>query len=398
VPVYAFEDCRLDTDGFELRRNDERRPLEPQALELLGYLVTNPDRLITKQELLEQVWKTTFVSDSALSTRIKEVRHALGDSGAEQRVIKTVHGRGYRFVAPVTVADGSAPSPVTPSEAITQEIRFCSSADGVRIAFATTGSGPPFLKVANWLTNLEFDPVSPVWSHLVTELVPDRQFIRYDERGCGLSDWDVEEFGLEYWVQDLETIVETLGLERFPLLGMSQGGPIAISYAVRHPERVSHLILHGTYARGLALRDTRAREEVDALRTLITHGWGQAGSAYAQLFATRIIPRSTPEQIRWLIDLQRVSTTRENAARFFSAFTTMDVRGLLPRLKVPTLVLHSRGDQAAPFEEGRLLAAGIPNSRLVPLESDNHLLLRDEPAWARFKQEVQAFLGDAKAG
>jgi pimeloyl-ACP methyl ester carboxylesterase len=271
-----------------------------------------------------------------------------------------------------------------------QQIRFCTSSDGVRVAFATAGEGPPLVKAANWLSHLEFDWNSPVWRHWIRELARDHTLVRYDERGCGLSDWSAEEFSLDAWVRDLETVVDALELERFPLLGISQGGAVAIAYAAAHPERVSHLVLHGAYARG---RDHRGQAELGrALVALTAEGWGEEQSAHAQMFAARMIPGGTPEQLRWLVDLQRISASRQNAVMFRRAFGALNVEPLLPGVRVPTLVLHSRRDQASPFEEGRRLAAGIPGARLVPLDSDNHLVLEDEPAWPHMLAEIRAFL------
>jgi pimeloyl-ACP methyl ester carboxylesterase len=272
-------------------------------------------------------------------------------------------------------------------------VRFCTAPDGVGIAFATTGGGPPFVKAANWLTHLEYDEQSPVWRHLLRALSRDFTLVRYDERGSGLSDRELEDdsFSLEAWVRDLETVVHALALERFPLMGISQGGAVAISYAVAHPERVSHLILHGAYARG---RNHRGEADLnEALVALTAQGWGEPASAHAQMFAARMIPGGTPEQLRWLVELQRVSASRHDAVRFRRAFGEINVEHLLPSVQAPTLVLHSVRDQAAPFEEGRRLAAAIPNARLLPLDSDNHLVLEAEPAWTRMLAAIREFVG-----
>ena len=276
-----------------------------------------------------------------------------------------------------------------------QQIRFCTSTDGVRIAHATVGSGPPLVKAANWLSHLEFDSQSPVWRHWIRELSRHHTLVRYDERGCGLSDWGVEEFSLDAWVRDLEAVVDDLELERFPLLGISQGGPIAIAYAARHPERVSRLILYGSYARGRRHRNVsdREREEQEVLVRMIAVGWGKDHAAFRQVFTSLFIPDATPEQAHWFNELQRVSTTPENAARMVRTFHSLDVRGLAPELDTPTLVLHAADDLRVPFEEGRLLAALVPGARFVPLASRNHILLETEPAWPRFLHEVREFLG-----
>ena len=275
-----------------------------------------------------------------------------------------------------------------------QQIRFCKTSDGVRLAYAIAGSGPPLVKAANWLSHVEYDWRTPVWRPTFERLAQTRRLVRYDERGCGLSDWEVDDFSLEAWVRDLETVVDAAGLERFPLLGISQGGPIAIAYAIRHPERVSRLVLHGSYSRGFALRDSSPakREEFRTLVDLIRVGWGQETPAFRQVFTMLFLPDGSPEQLRWFNDLQRVTSSADNAARIMEGFGSLDVRELAPKLDIPTLVLHSRGDMRIPFEEGRLLAALIPNARFVSLESRNHLLLESEPAFAQFIAEVEDFL------
>ena len=283
-----------------------------------------------------------------------------------------------------------------------QQIRFCKTADGVRLAYASVGAGAPLVKAANWLSHVEYDWRTPVWRPLLERLARRRRLIRYDERGCGLSDWDVDEMSLEAWVRDLEAVVDAAGLERFSLLGISQGGPIAIVYAVRHPERVSRLILWGAYARGYLKRDpTPAQiEEWRVLLDLMRIGWGRETAAFRHVFTSMFIPDGSPEQLRWFDDLQRESTTPENAARILAGFGNLDVRDLAPLVKVPTLVLHGRGDMRVPFEEGRILATLIPGARFVPLESRNHLLLEGEPAFDQFFSEVDAFLdadGDGAA-
>ena len=219
-------------------------------------------------------------------------------------------------------------------------------------------------------------------------------FVRYDERGCGLSDWQVPELTFESWVRDLETVVDTLGLDRFDLLGISQGGPVAVRYAAQHPERVSHLILYGTYARGWQYRgDPKVLEAREAIIKLVRLGWGMNNPAFRQIFSTRFIPDAGPEQMEWFNDLQRVSVSPENAARFMEDFARLDVRGLLADVKVPSIVLHCQGDAVVPFDEGRLLAAGIPGATFVPLPSRNHLLLEQEPGWHNLLRELGAFLG-----
>lgn len=404
--IYAFDDCELDTRLYELRRAGVPVALEPQVYAVLAYLVENHDRVVPKQELLDHIWPERFVGEAALNSRVMTARKAIGDSGKEQRLIKTVHGRGYRFAGEVSEIDGAvptgppatgvpAPPPRRTAATQEQEIRFCTSPDGVRIAYAIVGHGPPLVKAPNWMSHLEFEWRSPIWRHSIEELSRDHTYIRWDQRGCGLSDWDVEDLSLEAWVRDVETVADELELERFPLLGISQGAAVSIVYAARHPERVSHLVLYGGFARGRGKRpQTQEQKELnEAIITLARHGWGKDDPAYRQMFATSFIPGATLEQMRWFNDLCRASTSPENAARYMLASNEIDVVDLLPRVKAPTLVMHARDERRVPFDEGRLVAAGIKGARFVPLESSNHLLLEDEPAWAVFLSELRSFLG-----
>jgi pimeloyl-ACP methyl ester carboxylesterase len=275
-----------------------------------------------------------------------------------------------------------------------QEIRFCTTGDGTRLAYATSGAGPPLVKAANWLSHLGYDWESPVWRHWLGELSRRFRLIRYDERGCGLSDWDIGRFSFGDWVDDLEAVVDAAGLDRFPLLGISQGGPVAIAYAVRHPERVSHLVLLGSYAQG---RRKRARtadelELAEARIDVVRLGWGRPDPMYRQIFVGRFLPDATQEQWRSFDELQRRSTSPENAWRFVDEFANIDVTSLAPKLTVPTLIMCSRREPDNRFEQSRLLAALIPNSRLVPLDSSNHLLPERDPAWKHFLTEIDRFL------
>jgi class 3 adenylate cyclase/pimeloyl-ACP methyl ester carboxylesterase len=331
------------------------------------------------------------VSEDVYRQVAAKVRVRFDDLG--QRQLKNLPAplRVYRLsVEPGAAGKGAGVAPQALPE---QDIRFCTTADGVRIAHSTVGRGPPLVKAANWMNHLEFDAQSPVWRHWIEELGKDHTLIRYDERGNGLSDWEAE-LTFEHMVGDLEAVVDALGLERFALLGISQGCAVSVAYAVRHPERVSRLVLYGGYVRGWRTRaDPQEIEWRQALTSLIRTGWGQDNPAFRQVFTSLFMPEATPEQTQWFNDLQRVSTSPENAVRLMGIFAEIDVSDLLPQVRVPTLVLHCRNESIAPFDEGRRFASGIPNARFVPLESRNHLILPDEPAWRRFMTEVRAFLG-----
>ena len=274
-----------------------------------------------------------------------------------------------------------------------QEVRQCTATDGTRLAFSVTGEGPPLVKTANWLNHIEHDWDSPLWRHWIEEFTRGHSLIRYDERGNGLSDWDTPELTFEAFVDDLECVVDCVGLESFDLLAISQGAAVAVAYAVRHPERVRRLIICNGYAQGWAVRcnpTELARRE--AMVTLTQVGWGADNPAYRQLFTNHYIPEATPKQMGWFNEMQRLSASPENAVRLQRALSLIDARELLPKVTAPTLIFHSRNDQAVPFSQGEELAAGIPGAGFVVLESRNHILLETEPAWAMFTELSRDFL------
>jgi len=278
-----------------------------------------------------------------------------------------------------------------------QRIRYALSADGAKLAWADAGTGPVIVKAANWLTHLEYDFESPVWRHWLEFFTDNFRLIRYDERGCGMSDWDAD-LTFARWVDDLETIIDAADLrEPFTLLGVSQGAAVCVNYAARHPERVARLILYGGYSRGWAQRgDASAESECRAIADLARIGWGRSNPAFRQIFTSRFIPRGTTEQLDWFNELCRKTTSPENAARLLELRANIDVTELLKDIRVPTLVFHERDDSVTPFAEGRHLAAGIPGAEFVELDSENHIMLRDEPAWSRFKEIVLDFMGSSR--
>jgi pimeloyl-ACP methyl ester carboxylesterase/DNA-binding CsgD family transcriptional regulator len=279
-----------------------------------------------------------------------------------------------------------------------QELRFVTTPDGVRIAYARQGQGPPLVRAAHWLSHLEFDWQSPVWRDFLWQLADGRTLVRYDERGTGLSDREVADLSFEAMVGDLEVVVDTLGLERFSLLGMSQGGAISIAYAVRHPERVSALVLCGAYARGHEhpLRPVQQRDDAEILLNLIRAGWGTPDPKFRRVFASMFLPDGSGEHYEAFDALQRVSASAEVAYRLRSMFGQIDVTELSTQVRVPTLVMHARDDGVVPFEEGRLLASLIPGARFVPLEGRSHILLSGDPAARSFFAELKAFLTEVE--
>ena len=253
-------------------------------------------------------------------------------------------------------------------------------------------AGPPLVKTANWMNHLEYDWESPIWRHLFRGLAREHTLIRYDARGNGMSDWDVDELSFDAWVSDLETVVDAAGIERFPLLGISQGCAVSVAYAVRHPERVSHLVLYGGYALGGKKRAPAEKERRNAMMTLMRLGWGADSPVFRQMFTGLFIPGGTHEQADVFNELQRRTTSPECAARYYDVTGDIDVSDLLARVTVPTLVMHARGDLIVPFESGRQLAAGIPGAHFIALQGQNHLFLQDEPASDRFFEEIKLFL------
>jgi len=400
--VYGFGSYSLDAEERVLLRDGQPVILPPKDLETLLVLVERAGHIVEKEELLAKVWPGVFIEEGNLARHIFNLRQVLGDRGDGRMYIETIPKRGYRFVAPVTmlgppaVSHGRAGAAQPLGQLPRQEIRFCVTSDGVRLAWASVGSGYPLVKAANWLNHLDFEWESPIWKHWIEQLTQYHRLIRYDERGNGLSDWDVRDMSPELWVRDLETVVDSARVDRFALLGISQGGAVAISYAVRHPERVSHLILHGAYSRGW--KNRAASEEFEderrALLTLVRLNWGKNLPGFSEIIAKRFVPENTSiEHQRWWDDLQRVSTSPGNAARIMEVCDEINVRNLLPSVSVPTIVFQCDRDQIVPAEEGRMLAAEIPNARFVPLSSANHILLADEPAWKIFVRELGAFLG-----
>jgi pimeloyl-ACP methyl ester carboxylesterase/DNA-binding CsgD family transcriptional regulator len=279
-----------------------------------------------------------------------------------------------------------------------QQVRFCRASDGVRIAYAVHGQGPPLLVSTCWLSHLQFDWDSPVWRHFLTDLGRFATVIRFDERGHGLSDWDVTDHSLDARIGDLEAVADAAGFERFALMAMAQGGPVAISYVDRHPDRVSRLVFYGSYSaagRGMTAED---RELETAFEQLIKSGWARPDSTFRRVFTSLMIPSASEEQMRWLDDLQRVAVSAGTAVLARRDRLAADADPLLAGLQLPTLILHSVGDRMNSFELGRHLASSIAGARLVALESENHIVLEDEPAWPLFVEEVRRFVaGDAQA-
>jgi pimeloyl-ACP methyl ester carboxylesterase/DNA-binding winged helix-turn-helix (wHTH) protein len=403
--LVRFGSCELDSERRELRRGATLVHVQPQVFDLLVYLIDHRDRVVSRDEMVEAVWEGRSVSDVTLNSRVNSARHAIGDDGKGQALIRTIPRRGFRFVGELIEGIGASgvaaetpkgemrPETSAKSIAPSQDITFCHSSDGVSLAVATCGSGFPIVKTGTWLTHVQHDWDSPIWSPLFHRLAEHFRLVRYDPRGCGLSDRDTALISFEGFVRDLEAATDALRLERFALFGVSQGAAVSIAYAARNPDRVSHLVLSGGFALGWKRRGSDAEIATRAaLLTLIANGWGQDNPAFRQVFTARLWPDTTAEQLRSFDELQRLSASRENAERIQRVVGDIDVTSLLPLIKAPTLVLHSRGDATVPRELGLMLAQQIPGARFAELDSRNHFPLSHEAAWQMYVEEIVSFV------
>lgn len=392
--IYSFNRFQLNEETGELYENGISVRLEPLVFSLLAFLVRNPERIISREELIEVVWKGRIISEAAIDTKISAARAAIGDNGQEQHSIRTVPRRGIRFIAALQKKDGYLENAESnaPSR---QVINFCRSADGTSIAYGCSGNGPGLVRVGHWLTHLEYDWRSPLWQPFLNRLSWNFHVLRYDQRGTGLSTAATERFDQEAFVEDLEAVIDAAGFSDFILYGASQGVPIAALYAARHPERVKNLVLQGGYATGRSLRaDSTEREQGNAMLTLIRTGWGKAGGHFLKAFSSIYIPDGTQEQIEALVELQRLSASAETAARIRETVDRFDVEDVLENIQVPTLILHSRQDAVQPLEQGLALAQKIPDAQLQILESRNHIILEQEQEWERLFKTLHDFVGD----
>ena len=275
-----------------------------------------------------------------------------------------------------------------------QHVRYATASDSTRLAWAESGTGPTLVKAANWLTHLEYEWESPVWRHWIQFFSRHFRFIRYDERGCGMSEWRGGSVTVDEWAADLETVIEAAQpAGPVALLGISQGSVACILYAIRHPERVSRMVLYGGYARGgLRRGQPAAQATFRAIIDLARVAWGSDNPTFRQLFTSRFIPGGTSEQLQWFNDLCRKTATGEVVASLLHSRGSLDITDLLGQVRVPTLVVHARNDEVTPIAEGRLLASGIQGAEFVEVDSRNHILLEQEPAWERFCEAVLGFL------
>lgn len=385
-----FEGFSLDLQQCVLRREGDAVELRPKAFDVLRHLVANAGRVVSKQELLDALWPGIVVTDDALVQCVSDVRQALSDSA--HRIIRTLPRRGYLFAVE---AAARLPGPYTETALAVQRIDDCRAADGVRLAVADVGRGMPLVRTPTWFNHLEHEWQVSFRGGLYQHLAERLRLIRYDGRGSGLSERYVPEISFDTMDCDLEAVVDALQLPRYALLGISQGAPVAIAHAARYPERVSKIILNGGFALGRNKRGSaKDRDTGQAYLTLMRHGWGDEHSAFLRTFGMLYFPGMPIAQIRALADLQRMAMSADAAIRTRMACDDIDVIDLLKDVSAPTLVVHSRYDNAVPFEEGRRLAAALPNVRFVALESENHVPVPGEPAWPIFLAQIDAFLRD----
>jgi pimeloyl-ACP methyl ester carboxylesterase/DNA-binding winged helix-turn-helix (wHTH) protein len=391
---YVFDSYVLDVDERRLLRDNEEVRTRGKLFDTLCVLVENAGRLMRKEELMQAVWPDSVVEDNNLDHCISHLRKLLHPG----KYIETVPRHGYRFVGTVHTQQTAGallnidPAP-SPGDVPEPEVQFFTTSDGVRIAYAIGGQGPALVRTIDWLNHLNFEWKSPFLRHWLSEIMRHNTLVRYDQRGSGLSDWDVDDFSYDRMVRDFEELIETIGLDQFAILGGCQGAAIGTVYATRHPERVTKLIFNGGFANGWPPPMEGAMEQFEALLTLIRLGWGRDNPAFRQLWSTLFRPDADSVEMDWLNELQRISTTPENAVRMMSEFPTFKIFELLPKIGCPTLVLHSRDDATVPVQEGRLIASRIRDARFVELPSRCHMVGPGDPAWGEFVREFSTFLG-----
>jgi pimeloyl-ACP methyl ester carboxylesterase/DNA-binding winged helix-turn-helix (wHTH) protein len=394
MPKYVFGNYLFDVDERRLLRDKQEIRLRGKLFDTLRVLIENAGKLVRKDAFMESVWPDSVVEDNNLDYCISQLRKLFHPA----KYIETVPRHGYRFVAEVTTPKPQGRllqlEPVQQSSDVPdQKVQFFTTSDGVRIAYSIGGQGPVLVRTIHWLNHLDFEWKTRLRRQWLSEIMQNNVLVRYDQRGSGLSDWNVSDFSFERTVQDFEELVEAAGLEKFAILGGCQGAAVGIAYAVRHPERVTKLIINGTFANGWPAPGPGAQEHLDAMLTLIRSGWGRDNPAFRQLWTTLFRPDVDVVEAAWLNELQRISASPENAALMIAEFPNIKILDMLPKISCPTLVLHSRDDGAVPVHEGKLIAARIRGARFVELPSRSHMIAPGDVAWEQFVTELSAFLG-----
>lgn len=391
---YRFANYLFDVEERRLLCGTVEVRLRGKLFDTLRVLVENAGKLVRKDALMESVWPDSVVEDNNLDYCISQLRKLFHPA----KYIETVPRHGYRFVAEVTSTKPNGrliqlEQAEPPSDIPDQQIQFFTTSDGVRIAYSIGGQGSALVRAIHWLNHLDFEWRTPPRRQWLSSVMQHNTLLRYDQRGSGLSDWNISDFSFERSVRDFEELVDAAGLEKFAISGGCQGAAVGIAYAVRHPERVTKLIINGTFANGWPAPGPGAQEHLAAMLNLVRSGWGRDNPAFRQLWTTLFRPDADPEEAAWLNELQRISASPENAARMLAEFPNFKILDMLPEISCPTLVLHSRDDGAVPVQEGKLIAARIRGARFVELASRSHMVAPGEPAWDQLVQEVSAFLG-----
>ncbi|MBF9032377.1 hypothetical protein HKCCE3408_18410 [Rhodobacterales bacterium HKCCE3408] len=391
--IYEFAECRLDAAAHRLMRSGEEVRVEPQVFDLIALLLRAAPALVTYDEMIAEIWDGRIVSDATLAARISAARTALGDDGKRQAVIRTHPRRGVQMVPPVRVADGT----VAPGRGdLAQDIRITTAHDGTALAWSSLGEGPPLLRAGHWLTHLSLDLQSPIWRPWIDRLRAGRRLIRYDPRGTGMSDRDCGEVSLEAWVSDLGSVADAAGLDRFAIFCASQSAAVAIRYIVENPGRISRMVIYGGFPQGSMVRDRAdGAAMTGAMAKMIRDGWGRPDSGYMHALSALFMPRADPALVHSFIEMQIASATPERASEIREVSARCDVVDLLPQVDVPVLVAHAGDDTLHPFSQATLLASRIPDARLLRLDTTNHVLVPDEPAFAELMDEVDRFLAEA---
>ncbi|WP_323769189.1 alpha/beta fold hydrolase [Antarctobacter sp.] len=386
--ILRFASCTLDLDRRTLMRTGQEVHVEPQVFDLIAYMAQSGGCVVSKDKLVEVVWKGLAVSDATISARISAARAAVGDSGKEQGILRTVPRRGFAFVAQLDQDARPAPAVMQPPD-----VSYALSSDGTAIAWSALGEGPPLVRIGHWLSHLEMDTQSALWGPLITRLAAGRRLIRYDLRGTGLSERDAALTGIDAFAEDLAAVADAAGLDRFDLFAASQAAPVAIRFAARWPDRVRRLVVVGGYVEGRVHRATAGEDlDEDTMLAMIRAGWGKADSPFMQAFATLFAPDATRAQRAELVAMQLSTASPERAVSLRKVIDRFDVRADLPKVRIPALIFHAAGDAIHPLSQGQKLAAHLPGAQFVQLDSRSHMLLPQDPAWSAMLDRTDAFL------
>lgn len=393
---YQFADCLLDTESYKLFRNGNLQPVEPQVFDLLRVLVENAGKLVSRDQLIAEVWDGRIVSEATISARINAARSAVGDDGKAQAVIHTVPRRGIELVVPVKHAAAVAEAPKAAAPTAGQTIRYATSADGTQLAFGVSGlaAGGPLLRASHHVTHLEMDWNSPFWRPLFDALGARFRLIRYDMRGTGLSDGAETDHDMARHVEDFAAVADAAGLDRFPILANLNSAAVAIRYAAEYPDRVSRLVIQEGYARGRAVRDggTGTSEGDPFFALLRGDGWGDPQNGYMRAWMSMTAPTLTYDEATAMIELIAAASSIEYVLASRQSIDRFDARPYLARVKAPTLVIHARNDSVHPLAEGRMIAAGIPGAEFRVVESANTLCVPSDPTWGEQMEAILDFL------